>query len=89
MPGGMPPQTMAQCLDDQDPVPDSLADAQGCMITDMMITGNTVTYTMEYDQQIMQTKNTGEITYKGRLLRRHQRNEHWTGNRQHDRYNCG
>jgi len=65
MPGGTPPQTMTQCLNEQDPVPDSSAGAQGCKITDMKTSGNTVTYTMECDQQGMQTKSTGEITYKG------------------------
>ena len=39
MPGGTPPQTMTQCLNEQDPVPDSSADAQGCKMTDMKTIG--------------------------------------------------
>jgi len=65
MPGGMPPQTTTQCLNEQSPVPDSSAGAQGCKITDMKTKGNTVTYTMECDQQGMKTKSTGEMTYNG------------------------
>ena len=65
MPGGMPPQTTIQCLNEQNPVPDSSTGAQGCKITDMKTKGNTVTYTMECNQQGMKIKSTGEITYKG------------------------
>ena len=67
MPGtpGMPPQTMTQCLDQQDPVPNSSAGAQGCKITDMKTQGNTVTYTMECSQQGMKIKTIGKMTYKG------------------------
>ena len=65
MSGGMPPQTTVQCLNEQNLVPDSSVGAQGCKITDMKTKGNTVTYTMECDQQGMKIKSTGEITYKG------------------------
>jgi len=62
---GMPAQTMTQCITEQDPVPVGSANAQGCKITDMKTKGNTVTYTMECEQQGMKTKTTGEMTYKG------------------------
>lgn len=65
MPGGMPPHTMTQCLTEQKPVPDSSASAQGCKITEMKTKGNTVTYTMECNQQGMKTISTGEMTYNG------------------------
>jgi hypothetical protein len=65
VPGGMPAQTMTQCITEQDPVPAGSANAQGCKITDMKTKGNTVTYTMECEQQGMKTKTTGEMTYKG------------------------
>ena len=65
MPGVMPPQTMIQCLDKQDPVPTSSADAQGCKMIDMDITGNTVTYTMECNQQGTKIQSKGKITYSG------------------------
>jgi len=65
VPGGMPAQTMTQCITEQDPVPVGSANAQGCKITDMKTKGNTVTYTMECEQQGMKTKTTGQMTYKG------------------------
>ena len=65
MPGGTPPQTTTQCLNEQNPVPDSSAGAQGCKITDMKTRGNTVTYTMECNREGMKTKITGEMTYHG------------------------
>ena len=65
MPGGMPAQTMVQCLTAQDPVPKASADAQGCQVKNMKTRGNTVTYTMVCDQQGMKTKSTGEVTFSG------------------------
>ena len=65
MPGGMPPQTTTQCLNEQNPVPNTSAGAHGCKITDMKTKGNTVTYEMECNQQGMTIKNNGEMTYKG------------------------
>lgn len=65
VPGGVPPQTTTQCLTDQDPVPATSAGAQGCKITDMKTKGNTVTYTMECEQQGMKIKTAGQMTYKG------------------------
>ena len=65
MSGGMPPQTSTQCITKQDPVPVDSANAQGCKITDMKVKGNTVTYTMECEQQGMKIKITGEMTYMG------------------------
>ena len=65
MPDGMPAQKMTQCLNEQNPVPDTSVGAQGCKITDMKTKGNTVTYSMECNQQGMKTKSTGEMTYNG------------------------
>jgi len=65
MPGGMPPQTTTQCLNEQNPVPNSAAGALGCKITDMKTNGNKVTYTMECNQQGMKIKSTGEMTFSG------------------------
>lgn len=65
MPGAMPPQTVVQCLDQQDPVPNAAAGSQGCEITDMKTKGNTVTYTMECGQQGAKMKSTGRITFNG------------------------
>ena len=65
MPGGMPPQTTTQCMDEQTPVPNSTAEAQGCKITDMKTSGNTVTYIMECNQQGIKAKSSGKITFNG------------------------
>ncbi|MDF1593416.1 MAG: DUF3617 family protein [Desulfobacterales bacterium] len=65
IPGGMPPQTMVQCLNEKNPVPDSSPDAQGCKMANMRTKGNTVTYTVNCPQQGMDAKMTGEMTYKG------------------------
>ena len=65
MPAGMPTQTMVQCMTEQDPVPRASADAQGCKVTDMNTSGNTVTYTIVCDQQGAETESTGEVTFSG------------------------
>jgi hypothetical protein len=65
MAGGMPPRTSTQCITKQEPVPVDSANSQGCKITDMKVKGNTVTYTMECEQQGMKIKTTGEMTYMG------------------------
>lgn len=65
MPGGIPPQTMTQCLTEADPVPAGSADAQACKIKNMKTKGNTITYEMACKQQEMEVKSIGEMTYKG------------------------
>jgi hypothetical protein len=65
MPRGMQAQTITQCLTRQEPVPDASAGAQGCEVTDIKTSGNTVTYTMVCEQQGMKTKSAGEIIYRG------------------------
>ncbi|MEW6674355.1 MAG: DUF3617 family protein [Thermodesulfobacteriota bacterium] len=65
MPGGMPAQTSTQCLNEKNPVPDSSPDPQGCKMTNLKTSGNTVTYTIECSQKGMEGKSAGEITYKG------------------------
>jgi len=69
MPSGMPPQTITQCLTEQDPVPHTSAGtsagAQGCKVTNMTTKGDTVKYTLVCEQQGMQSKSSGEMTYKG------------------------
>ncbi|MFC1885008.1 DUF3617 domain-containing protein [Thermodesulfobacteriota bacterium] len=70
-PQQMPPQTSIQCMTGEDPVPNSSSGSQGCKITDMKTEGNTVTYTMECDQQGMKTVTTGEMTYSGDTFEGH------------------
>lgn len=68
MSGGMPSQTMTQCLTEQEPVPNASADAKGCKIKNMQTRSNTVTYTIVCDQQGMKMESTGRITYSGDLF---------------------
>ena len=63
MPQAMPPQTVTQCLDKQNPVPNANPDSHGCTITDMETKGNTITYTMTCNQQGMAIKSTGRMTF--------------------------
>mgnify|MGYP001087919804 CR=1 FL=1 len=65
MPGGMPAQTMTQCLNEQNPVPNTSAGAHGCKITDMKTKGTTINYAMDCKQEGMTIKTTGKMTYKG------------------------
>ncbi len=66
MPGNVPPQTIAQCMTKQDPVPKNQASGgQACKIKDMTRTGSTVTWTMECDQGGQQMESKGQMTYKG------------------------
>ena len=65
MPGGMPPTTITQCLTEQDPVPHTSAGAKGCKITNMTTEGDTVKYALVCKQQGMESKSSGEMTYKG------------------------
>ena len=65
MPGGMPPTTITQCLTEQEPVPHTSTGSQGCKITDMTTEGDTVKYTLVCKQQGMESKSSGEMTYKG------------------------
>lgn len=65
MPQAMPPQTMTQCLDSQNPVPNANPDNRNCTVTDRQTTGNTITYTMTCHQQGMTIKSTGRMTYNG------------------------
>lgn len=65
MPGGIPTQTMMQCLSGDSPVPGSNPAAQGCEVTEMQTSGNTVTYKMECSQHGMQAKISGMVTYTG------------------------
>lgn len=62
---GMPSQVSTQCITQQDPVPASSADAQGCEVTEMTTEGNTVTYTMTCEQQGQKITSSGNMTYKG------------------------
>ena len=63
MPATIPPQTIIQCMTDQDPLPNSNLENQGCKITDMKQTKTTVSWKMECIQQDEKITGTGLMTY--------------------------
>ena len=65
MAGGMPSQTMIQCLTEQAPVPNTSANAHGCKVKEMKTVGNTIKYVMDCDQQGMKSETKGQVTHKG------------------------
>lgn len=66
MPGmTMPPQTITQCLTQDEPVPSESMGESGCEISDMKTDGDTITWTMECSQQGQKVTTEGEMTYSG------------------------
>jgi hypothetical protein len=65
MPGTIPPQTVTQCITEQDPIPNQNPENQECKIVDMNQAGNTITWKMKCDQQGQKITSTGQMTYKG------------------------
>jgi Protein of unknown function (DUF3617) len=65
MPGTIPPQTITQCIAEQDPLPNQNPENQECKIVDMKQTDNTITWKMECDQRGQKITSTGSMTYKG------------------------
>jgi len=65
MPATIPPQTIIQCMTDQDPVPNSNLENQDCKITNMKQTKTTVSWELECVQQGQKMTSTGQMTYKG------------------------
>lgn len=63
--GSVPPQTITQCLTEQDPAPNKGTGDQECKMIKMDKDGNTVTWKMECDQQGQKLTSDGEIIYKG------------------------
>lgn len=65
MPGTIPPQTITQCITEQDPLPNQNPENQQCKIVDMNQKDNTISWKMECDQQGQKITSTGSMTYKG------------------------
>lgn len=65
MPMNMPPMTHTQCLTKEDLVPQSSQSGDDCKITNIEVSGNTVTWVMQCNGQGGETKGTGEIIYSG------------------------
>lgn len=67
MPIQMPATTIKQCMTKKDmaPKPEKQPKGQECVMKDQNITGDTVTYTMECQNEKSTTVVSGKITYKG------------------------
>ena len=65
MPMKMPPMTHTQCLTKEDLVPQSSQSGDECKITNVEVSGDTVTWVMQCKGQGGETKGTGEIIYSG------------------------
>lgn len=63
--GAIPPQTVTQCITEQDPIPQNDASSQDCEIKNMRQTDNTVTWEMECVQQGTKMTSQGKMTYAG------------------------
>jgi hypothetical protein len=65
MPMNMPPVTHRQCLTQDDFIPQDSQPGNECKISNVKVSGDTVTWVMQCSGQGGETKGTGEITYSG------------------------
>ena len=65
MPMNMPPVTHTQCLTKDDFVPQKSQSGDECQISNVEVSGDTVTWVMQCKGQGGETKGSGEITYRG------------------------
>ena len=65
MPMNMPPVTHRQCLTKNDLVPQNSQPGNECKISNVKVSGDSVTWVMQCKGQGGETKGTGEITYSG------------------------
>jgi hypothetical protein len=65
MPVAIPPQTMTECLTNEDRVPNMDSVGQGCKIKDMKQTKNTIVWKMECTQEGHKVESECRITYHG------------------------
>ncbi len=65
MPMEVPPVTHTQCLTSEDLVPQSDEANQECEITDVKISGNTVSWKIVCSGQNGRMEGTGQVTYSG------------------------
>ena len=65
MPMNMPPVTHRQCLTKNDLFPQNSQPGNECKISNVKVSGDTVTWVMQCKGQGGETKGTGEITYSG------------------------
>lgn len=69
MPANTPPQTIIQCMTDQDTMPKVGPENQGCKIMDIKQTKTTVSWKMECDQNGQTMTSTGKMTYNGKTFK--------------------
>jgi hypothetical protein len=65
MPMEMPTMKHTQCLTEEDFVPQSSQPDQECEFSEVNVTGNTVTWTMQCDSQDGQMEGVGKMIYRG------------------------
>jgi len=65
MPMTSPPVTQTQCMDQGDLVPQSGGAGQECQISDIQVSGDTVSWKIVCSGQGGQMEGTGQITYSG------------------------
>ena len=65
MPGGMPPQTITECVSEQDTIPKADSSDQGCEIHNMEQNGNVITWEMECNQEGQKITSQGKMIYSG------------------------
>ena len=65
MPMEMPPMKHIQCLTKEDFVPQSSQPDQECEFFEVNVTGNTVTWTMQCNNQDGEMKGVGKMIYSG------------------------
>lgn len=63
--GSFPPQTVTQCMTKQEPIPNKNSTGQSCEVKDMEQNGNTITWSMECDQQGQMITSKGKMVYRG------------------------
>jgi hypothetical protein len=65
MPMKMPPSTFSQCVTKKEPVPQDQQQGQTCKTKDVVVKGDTVSWTMVCDTPAGSSTGQGKIAYKG------------------------
>lgn len=66
MPGAMPAQTITQCMTEKDFIPKDTSGSGGnCNVINVKTSGNTVTFSLECNQDGVAVKSKGKMIYSG------------------------
>ncbi|MCP3874394.1 MAG: DUF3617 family protein [Desulfobacteraceae bacterium] len=63
--GAIPPQTIVECMTDEDPIPKKNMETQECEISNIKQTSTTVTWDMECTQEGQKMTSQGKMIYSG------------------------